>query len=747
MDDENFIKKLIAKWEDDTTEFKLSIDKDKVGKTICAFANDYNNLDVGYLVIGVNDKTRRIEGIEINNWDKIQILLANICNSIIPPVIPKLKKIEAQSGEIVLLIKVNRSMIRPHRYKGKCFIRVLSTTRVAELNEENMLKTKSTASYLTFDALPNTHATLDDLNNEKIIDHYKMTRKNELLYVDHGFSISDILKKGFELCCEIDNVFYPTNSAIFMFGKNPQKFFPNAYVNAIRWEGTSVGGRMFERLEIKGTLDSMLSSALSFLKRFMATESKIKPDSLLRVDLREYPEIALREALANAIIHRDYQDINAPPIDLYMFDDRIEISNFGGLPGGLKITDLGTGKRYLRNPTIATFMFEKRWIEKAGTGIIRIYQEMSRNESPEPKFEGDDKFLKIILPSNSRYKAFRYIEDGRNAAFRGEIENAKKLLTEATSICPESIEVWLALGQVLMENDEFIEARQCFETAQNLQTDSATPLLRLADLDNREKRDKGYPTRVRELYTKASKIEPNNPILFHKWGVFENTQKKFIRASELFKKSTSLDPYNSASWQAWGQTEIRKRNVQYGISLLEKAKTLAEKSRSPALSWIFCDIAWAHQRLNSPNEVIIKFYEAAIKANPNDQNSIRRYAGYLEKIGQKKKAFNLRKNIGKRPIWKKPQFDVFRIERSLKRSIKDLKEGDIIEGKIVSVVNFGAFVDIGVENNALLHISEISDDYVVNVHDYLSKGNIRKFKIIHLNKEEFRIHLSLKQMG
>ncbi len=745
MEDKDFIKKLIIKWEDDTTEFKLSIDKEKVGRSICAFANDYNNLDVGYLIIGVKDKTRRIEGIEIDNWDETQKLIANICNSITPPVIPKLIQIETHSRKTVLLIKVNRSMIRPHRFKGKCFIRVFSTTRVATLEEENILKTKSTASYLTFDALPNTHATLNDLDNEKIIEHYKVTRKSELFYIDDNLNISDILKEGFELSCEVDNAYYPTNSAILIFGKNPQKFFPNAYINAIRWEGINVGGRMFDRLEIKGTLDSMLVSAISFLKRFMATESKIESDTLLRVDIKEYPEIALREAIANAIIHRDYQDVNGPSIDLYMFDDRIEISNFGGLPGGLKLTDLGTGKRYLRNPTIATFMYEKRWIEKAGTGIIRIYQEMNRNESPDPKFEADDKFLKIILPSNTRYKAFRYIEDGRNAAFRGEVDKAKSLLTEATNICPESIEVWLALGQILMENDEFGEARHCFKTAKNLQTGSAMPLLRLADLENREKDGQFFPKRVRNFYIEASKLEPTNSILFHKWGVFENSQKNLIKASELFKKSTTLDPNSSACWQAWGQTEVRKRNIHYGISLLEKAKTIAEKSKPSVLSWIYCDIAWAHQRLKSPNELIVKYYDAAINANPNDESSIRRYASFLEGIDQRKKAYKLRKTIGRRKVWKQPQYDKFRIEVSSKKSIKDLKEGNTIEGKIVSIVNFGAFVDIGIEVNALLHISEISDDFVSNIHKYLIKGDIRKFKIIYLNKEELKIHLSLKQ--
>jgi len=746
MEDEKFINKLITKWEDDTTEFKLSIDKEKVGRTICAFANDFNNLDVGYLVIGVDERKREIKGLEIHNWDETQKLLANICNSIIPPVIPQLKKIEIKSGGTVLLLKVNRSMMRPHRHRGKCYVRVFSTTRTAELEEENLLKTKSTSSFLTFDALANTHATFDDLDKEKIIEHYRMTRNNDFYFKDDLVFVADVLKKGLDLCREIDGTPYPTNSAILMFGKEPQKFFPNSYINIIRFEGDNRGGRIFERMEIKGTLDSMLSRSLFYLKQFMTTESKIEPDTLLRVDIKEYPEIALREAIANAIIHREYQDLNSPPIDLYMFDDRIEISNFGGLPGGLKLTDLGTGKRYLRNPNLATFMYEKRWIEKAGTGIIRIYHEMNRNESPEPIFEADEKFLKVILPSNSRYKAFRYIEDGRKAAFRGDIESAKSLLTEAIQCCPEAIEVWLSLGQILMENDEFIEARQCFERAQNLHTGSATPLLRLADLEIREKRDRSYPTRVRIFFKEASNIEPNNSILFHKWGVFEKNQKNLKKASELFKKSTTLDPYSSACWQAWGQIEIRKGNAQYGISLLEKAKIIAEKSSSHVLSWIYCDIAWGHQKLYSPNEVIIRYYELAKEANPNDQNSIRRYAKFLENIGRKKEAYKLRKSLGKRKVWKRPLEKDIIVSYPLKKPITDLKEGEIVEGKIVNIVNFGAFVDIGAEEHGLIHVSEISDDYVTNIREYLTKGEKKKFKIIYLNPSENKIQLSLKQL-
>lgn len=171
----DFIKQLIVKWEDDTTEFKVSISNDAIGKTICAFANDFNNLDIGFLIIGVCDKSREIKGIRINDWDDIQTKIADICNSIVPPVIPSLTRLEIQK-KTILVIKVNRSMTRPHRYKARCFIRLFSTTRAATLNEENQIKELDTSSFYLFDKKPAMEAEFNDLNQRKITEHYQLSR-------------------------------------------------------------------------------------------------------------------------------------------------------------------------------------------------------------------------------------------------------------------------------------------------------------------------------------------------------------------------------------------------------------------------------------------------------------------------------------------------------------------------------------------------------------------------------------------
>ena len=75
---------------------------------------------------------------------------------------------------------------------------------------------------------------------------------------------------------------------------------------------------------------------------------------------------------------------------------------------------------------------------------------------------------------------------------------------------------------------------------------------------------------------------------------------------------------------------------------------------------------------------------------------------------------------------------------------EDLKEGMKVTGKIKNVVDFGAFVDIGLHETGLIHISELSDSYVSDPMDVLKVGDVKEFRIIGLDTDRRRISLSLK---
>ena len=78
---------------------------------------------------------------------------------------------------------------------------------------------------------------------------------------------------------------------------------------------------------------------------------------------------------------------------------------------------------------------------------------------------------------------------------------------------------------------------------------------------------------------------------------------------------------------------------------------------------------------------------------------------------------------------------------------EDLKEGMILTGTVRNVIDFGAFVDIGVKHDGLVHISELSDKFVKNPSDFVSIGDIVKVKVIGIDSERQKVKLSMKGLN
>ena len=75
---------------------------------------------------------------------------------------------------------------------------------------------------------------------------------------------------------------------------------------------------------------------------------------------------------------------------------------------------------------------------------------------------------------------------------------------------------------------------------------------------------------------------------------------------------------------------------------------------------------------------------------------------------------------------------------------EDLREGQILTGTVRNVIDFGAFVDVGVKHDGLVHISEMSDKFVKNPSDIVSVGDIVKVKVIAIDMERQKVKLSMK---
>ncbi|MDK2917863.1 MAG: binding domain protein [Candidatus Petromonas sp.] len=75
-----------------------------------------------------------------------------------------------------------------------------------------------------------------------------------------------------------------------------------------------------------------------------------------------------------------------------------------------------------------------------------------------------------------------------------------------------------------------------------------------------------------------------------------------------------------------------------------------------------------------------------------------------------------------------------------------LKSGEIVEGIVSGITKFGAFIKLSDERTGLCHISEIADDYVKDINDYLKEGQKLKVKVLKI-KDDNKIELSIKQVN
>ncbi len=184
------------------------------------------------------------------------------------------------------------------------------------------------------------------------------------------------------------------NAGVLFFAKNVRHFFQQAYITCLLARGTDKV-HILDRKDFDGGIVADIEDALRFIERNTRTAYRI--ERLRREEIPEYPMAALREAITNAVMHRDWFNEGAN-VFVEIYTDRIEVSNPGGLPKGMLPSDLGH-KSVRRNPLIADLLHRIEFIEKAGTGIKRMREEAKKYGCPEPKFETTGFFTATFYPN------------------------------------------------------------------------------------------------------------------------------------------------------------------------------------------------------------------------------------------------------------------------------------------------------------------------------------------------------------
>lgn len=195
-----------------------------------------------------------------------------------------------------------------------------------------------------------------------------------------------------------------TMTALLLFGVYPQAFFPQLRINASCVPDTEMGAvdaagnRFTDTRGIEGTLPDMLEGALAFVRGNMRVATRIDPLTGERQDRPQYPMEAVREAVLNALVHRDYSlHTEGMPIQLVMYTDRLEIVNPGGLYGRLTVDQLGSAQPDTRNPMLVTAMETLGKTENRYSGIPTIRRSMQKQGLPPPQFVNDRGAFKVVL--------------------------------------------------------------------------------------------------------------------------------------------------------------------------------------------------------------------------------------------------------------------------------------------------------------------------------------------------------------
>lgn len=182
------------------------------------------------------------------------------------------------------------------------------------------------------------------------------------------------------------NTWTPTLAGIICFGSNPQEFFPSAVVSLMHYPGTYVhSGEVLNRARVAGTIIEQIQRVQTYLFANMRQGGRLVENSFERVDVPQFPHAAVREAIVNALVHRDYTDMGST-VDVHLFSTHIQITNPGGLLAGLTV-DLLPSIHKSRNPVVAAILRQAGLSEEAGQGVKTIFREYELAGLSRPIFE------------------------------------------------------------------------------------------------------------------------------------------------------------------------------------------------------------------------------------------------------------------------------------------------------------------------------------------------------------------------
>jgi len=388
------LEALMADLESDRTERKEGIsDGDRIRQTICAFANNLpDHRQPGVLFVGVDNRGNPV-GLPVT--DQLLLTLSSMRSdgNILPFPSMTVQKHNLKGQEVAVVV-VLPSDAPPVKFKGTVWIRVGPRRGIASPDDERVLNEKRRFRDLPADIRPLDSARLDVLDDLVFHRMYipsavssDVLEQNQRS-VEHQLLVAKFAHPGPPIC--------PTVLGVLTVGKSPTDWIPGAYIHFVRIDGTTLSDPVQSDREVRGSLSDMLSELDELMKVNIQATVDFTTKSV-EVRKPDYPLVALQQITRNAVLHRSYENTNAP-VRLYWYKDRVEVQNPGGPFGQVTRANFGQpGACDYRNPNLAAVMKELGYVQRFGMGIAMAREAMARNGNPPPVFQVEAAHIAVIL--------------------------------------------------------------------------------------------------------------------------------------------------------------------------------------------------------------------------------------------------------------------------------------------------------------------------------------------------------------
>ncbi len=438
--------------------------------TLCAFANDFQNLNGGYIVIGVQEKNGVAQfppaGLDPDSLDAIQKWIRGHCKTLDPVYQPVLSP-EAFEGRSILVIWAPGSDTRPHQAPDalkhgarRYYIRLGSET--VEAKGALLTQLLQLTAKVPFDDRRALDVPIEKIREAKVREFLADIRSGLLEETD-----AREIYRRMRISVRINGHEAPRNVGLLLFSDDPEEWFRGARIEVVQF-AADTAGNVIEEKTFRGPLHQQIRDCLAYLRSFSTQHLEKLGDRPEVKGWVSYPLPAMEESLVNALYHRGYEG-EPEPTKIYLHPDRMEIISYPGPVPGIDRKHFNAGESIppvpARNRRIGEFLKELRLAEGRGTGIPKVFRVMEQNGSPQPRYDFDEArtFFRVTLPAHPEYVAISALRDAAHLRAVGDELAAHQRLQRALEEQPSSGTLAAALIEDLARTGDLTAARNSLD--------------------------------------------------------------------------------------------------------------------------------------------------------------------------------------------------------------------------------------------------------------------------------------------